>query len=155
MPLTGPCPWPEGNVSPRLHLLPEVCPLSLTVEENKKVFLNPLRVPGWVWTSQGNRSIRKEHTDLMEFLHTHESLHKRMKTWRSDQSMKVLYISDKERINLWSIDKTGLGGLGGCTSGNKGWGSNWEGMVSLTKFVYTNYSAPNPLSLEIRISSFH
>lgn len=55
----------------------------------------------FTWTQ---RFIREKHTDFMEFLYVHP--HKRMKTWRSDQSRKVLYLLDKEIINSWRIDKT-------------------------------------------------
>ena len=36
--------------------------------------------------------------------HVPESFQKRMKIWRIDQSSKLLYLLDKERINLLSID---------------------------------------------------
>ena len=104
-----------------------------------KVFLYLLRVPGWVWKLNRQRQInRRKVWHFIEFLHLHGSLHKRVKTWRSDQSRKLLYHLDKETINLWGIDKTKEFGLG-VVNGEE---VTRKIKVSLTRCVRTDFSAP-------------
>ena len=65
-------------------------------------------VPSWgLWLGLRIKLTREEkHTNFIEVLHIHGSLHEKMKTQRSDQSRRLLHLLDKKTVNLWRIDKT-------------------------------------------------
>lgn len=86
---------------------------------------------------------------LVEFLNAHGSLHRRMKTWRSDESRKILFLLEKETIHLWTMDKTEGFGLR-VVNGNE--------VARKIKVIFnkvcTDFSDPNYSSLVIRMSPF-
>ena len=84
---------------------------SQCVDEEK--VLNPLSIhPDWIWKLNGQRQIyRRLNSYKIYWTFTCTwSLHKRMKTQRSDQS-KNFYVL-RQRNNLWRLDKTKRLGLG-------------------------------------------
>ena len=70
-----------------------------------------------------------------------------MRSWRSDQSRKFLYLLDKETMHLWRTAKTeGFGR--GVVNGDE---LTRKIRVSLSGFVCTDFLAPKSPSLAIRL----
>ena len=76
----------------------------------RKIFFSSFRIPDWVKKLNWQRLTGEKCTHLIEFLHVHGSLHKRMKTQRSVQSRKLVYSETSNKsVKDWQVKRLELG----------------------------------------------
>lgn len=80
--------------------------------EEQKVFLNPLRVPGWVKIKLTKTDPQEKSTQSVLNFYMDVEPSWKNEPWSSDKSRKLLYLLDKEIIHWWRIDKAEGFGIG-------------------------------------------